>query len=1167
MINSWLLLAACAGYVALLFVIARFGDRVADDRLSPRWRAITYSLALAVYCTSWTFYGAVGTAATSGWLYLPIYLGPILVIALGWPFLTRVIAISRRQNLTSIADFLAARYGRSHGLGVMITVIAVVGSVPYIALQLQAVGTGFAIVSETGAGDTPGFGAGLAVTLALAGFAILFGTRKVDVTDHHDGMMLAIAFESVVKLIAFVLVGVFALGLLRNGVASSMPGPSPFAQSALPQTFMTQLLLAGAAILCLPRQFHAAVVEARADADIGIARWLFPIYLLVFSVLVVPITLAGLGMLSGTGITGDSFVLALPMQAGSQWLTLIAFLGGFSAATGMVIVACVALSTMISNECVVPLVVRARGGESRDYARLVLYVRRVAIAVIALLAWRYQVAAAGNTALASMGLLSFAAAAQFAPLLIAGVYWRGAHRRGAIAGLACGFALWTYTLFLPTLARAGLISTDFIEQGLFGLTWLRPEALIFETVSAPLTHGVAWSLIVNTFVLIGVSLAARHSMLERIQAATFAGVRGIQAQRQGDPRTASITHDDLRALAGRFVGGPQAGRSFADFAVAEGIELAPSASADPRVIRFTERLVAGAVGAASARVVMTTALRDKGSRIEDVFALLDETSEAIRFNQQLVEATLENMTQGVSVVDAEQRLVGWNRRYLELMGYPDDLLYRGQPVAELIRHNAAQGHFGDLDPEIAVNRRLKFLKSGSAYTYESHFVDGRVIEIRGQPMPGGGFVTTFTDITGFKATESALEAAKAELEQRVAARTSELTNAMRDLEAARQDAEQANASKTRFLAAAAHDLLQPLNATRLFATLLNEQGQALKSEQRELVTRIQSGLGNVEDLLGALLDISRLDTAAPVPQHEAVRVATLFEGLRGQFAPGFEESGLTLRFQQTDNWVHSDAAMLRRILQNFLSNARRYTSTGGVLVGCRRRGDHIALQVIDTGMGIADDDCAVIFEEFRRLPGSDRAEKRGLGLGLAIVARIARLLGHDIGMRSTPGRGSTFEVVVPGAAPIEITPAATRSTQTSPRSSLVGEHVVIIDNEPEIVDGMAQLLERWGALPLPATDGATAIEAVLALRKQARRLPALLLVDYHLDDGATGIEAVQALRKKLRKPIPAIIITADHSEPVARAAADADCELLNKPLKPAALRALVANLLGRRGAA
>ncbi|MEO1320680.1 MAG: ATP-binding protein, partial [Pseudomonadota bacterium] len=243
------------------------------------------------------------------------------------------------------------------------------------------------------------------------------------------------------------------------------------------------------------------------------------------------------------------------------------------------------------------------------------------------------------------------------------------------------------------------------------------------------------------------------------------------------------------------------------------------------------------------------------------------------------------------------------------------------------------------------------------------------------------------------------------------------------------------------------------------------------------------------------------------------------------------------------------------------------TATGGVLVGCRRRGEHIALQVIDTGMGVADDDRAVIFEEFRRLPGSDRAEKRGLGLGLAIVSRIARLLGHDIGMRSAPGRGSTFEVIVPVATPAESTPVATTTTATGPRSSLVGEHVVIIDNEPDIVDGMAQLLERWGALPIPAPDAATAVEAALAVRKHARRLPALLLVDYHLDDGATGIEAVQALRKKLRKPIPAIIITADHSDPVARAAADADCELINKPLKPAALRALVANLLGRRGAA
>ena len=1162
MINGWLLLAVCAGYVALLFVIAERGDRLAERRMSPRWRAVTYSLALAVYCTSWTFYGAVGTATTSGWLYLPIYLGPMLVIGLGWPFVQRVIAISRRQNLTSIADFLSARYGRSHGLGVLITVIAVVGSLPYIALQLQAVVTGFTVVAVPGSGA--GLDSSLAVSIALASFAILFGTRKVDVTEHHDGMMLAIAFESAVKLIAFVLVGALALTMI--GSAPDTPvRANPFAGGGLPETFVTQLLLAGAAILCLPRQFHAAVVEARSDADIGMARWLFPLYLVAFSLLVLPITLAGLSTLSSTGASGDTFVLALPMHAGSDWLTLVSMLGGFSAATGMVIVACVALSTMISNECVVPLVIRSRGGEARDYTRLVLYTRRIAIAAIALLAWRYQTAAAGSSALASMGLLSFAAAAQFAPLMVAGVYWRGAHRRGAIAGLAAGFALWAYTLFAPTIARAGLIDTDFIDAGLFGIAWLRPEALLYETGGAALTHGVAWSLGANALVLVAVSLISRHSMLERVQAATFTGPTIAVPAPASGTAAPGLSHGDLRALAGRFLGDAQAARSFADFAAGVGLDPAAGDEADPRVVRFTERLIAGAVGAASARVIMTSALAGTGSRIEEVLALLDETSEAIRFNRQLVEATLENMTQGVSVVDAEQRLVGWNRRYAELMGYRDDTLYVGQPIAELIRRNAAMGRFGDVDADVAVARRLKFLKSGSAYTYESTFVDGKVIEIRGQPMRGGGYVTTYTDITGFKNTEAALEASKAELEQRVADRTAALTDAMRELEAARHEAERANASKTRFLAAAAHDLLQPLNATRLFATLLDEHGNAMAREPRELVQRIQSGLGAVEDLLGALLDISRLDTAAPVPNRAPIPVAGMFETLREQFATGFAERGIDLRIATTAAWVDSDAAMLRRILQNFLSNARRYTECGSVLLGCRRRGDALALQVVDTGIGIADEDQAIVFEEFRRLPGSDRSAKRGLGLGLAIVNRIARLLDHDIGMRSRPGRGSVFEVVVPRAQPAQ--PVASAPASTGGRASLVGEHVLIVDNEPDILEGMQALLSRWGALPGIAADAATAFDAALDIRKRSRRLPALLLVDYHLDDGATGIEVVRAVRKRLRKDIPAIIITADHGERVAAAAAEARCALLNKPIKPAALRALIASLLGRRDVA
>ncbi|MEM7612793.1 MAG: PAS-domain containing protein, partial [Pseudomonadota bacterium] len=681
LINGWALLLTCTVYVGILFAIARWGDQEKRRGLTAKWRGVVYSLALAVYCTSWTFYGAVGSAAQDGWLFLPIYLGPMLIICLGWPLIERIVAISRRQRLTTIADFIAARYGKSRGLGVLVTVIATIGSIPYIALQLKAVTNSFTVTSGIGSDTAAGTDLAIVVTAALAGFAILFGTRKVDITEHHDGVMFAIAFESVIKLVAFVAVGIFALTIIGSPAPDMLRGVQfgdVFALDGLPNTFLTQLLLASAAIFCLPRQFHVAIVEARADASINMARWVFPAYLAVFSVLVVPITLAGLSTLQASSISADSYVLALPMNAGLDWLTLLAFIGGFSAATGMVIVACIALSTMISNEIVVPLLVRLRAMQStthNDYPWLILNARRLAIVAIAALAFVYYSLTDSNTALASIGLLSFAAAAQFAPLILLGVYWRRAHRVGALSGLAVGFVLWGYTLFLPTLASAGAISDEFIREGLFGIEALRPEALVFDLGSDPLTHGVAWSLIMNVLVMVVASLVCKQTMIERSQARTFAGLPALQ-----DNLTTSavpgVSQNDLRELAARFVGREHAQRSFADFNAAQRRDN--SAQSGASVLRFTEKLLAGAIGAASARVVMTSALRHRGSDIGDVLLLLDETSEAIRFNRQLVEATLENMTQGVSVVDAEQRLVGWNRRYLELMDYDENLVHVGQ---------------------------------------------------------------------------------------------------------------------------------------------------------------------------------------------------------------------------------------------------------------------------------------------------------------------------------------------------------------------------------------------------------------------------------------------------------------------------------------------------------
>ena len=1176
MISWWTLLLLSLGYVAVLFAIAHWGDEEQHRRFTPLTRSLIYSLTLAVYCTSWTFYGAVGSAAQNGWVYLPIYVAPMLVFLFGWPVIRRIVAISKRQNLTSIADFIAARYGKAQSLAVLVTVIATIGSVPYIALQFKAIVSGFSIVSDYPVIGGAQYDTALIVAVALALFAILFGTRKIDVTEHHEGMMLAIAFESVVKLLAFVVVGLFAVLLIGGApdaaadTARAAQADRMFAFDRWPDTFVTQLILAGAAILCLPRQFHVTVVEAHRSDNMTPARWLFPLYLLIFSVFILPIAYAGLTLLPVGAYSGDAFVLALPMQNGPRWLTVLAFLGGFSAATGMVIVACVALSTMISNEVIMPMLLRIKSlglSEREDYTRLLIHVRRGAIIGVALLAYFYYLATDESVALASIGLLSFAAAAQFAPLIILGMYWPRGTRVGAIAGLSSGFLLWAYTLFLPALARSGAFDDGFVNNGPFAISWLRPEALLFDIQSNPLTHGVAWSLITNVCVFVAVSLLTRQSMIEKIQSRAFSGV--IAGGDEVGPRAvdADIRNADLRALADRFLGEQHVERAFSEFADTEGIDISPSLPANRSLVQFTERLLSGAIGATSARVVITTALRKSGMEIGDVVLLLDQTSQAIRFNRRLLEATLENISQGVSVVDSEQRLIGWNSRYLELMNYPSGLIHVGKPIEELLRYNAELGRFGDGDTELEVQKRLKRMREGSRYRYQSNFSDGKVIEIHGQPMPGGGFVTTYSDITNFKSVESELVEAKSSLEQRVADRTARLQDAILALEAAKAEAEEANTSKTRFLAAAAHDLLQPLNAAKLFAALLNEHRDTMPSEQSQLVGRVESGLLAVEDLLSAILDISRLDTSAPVPKPEDFPITQLFDALKTQFAQTFADEGLQLRFAKSALWVRSDPALLRRILQNFISNARRYTRTGGVLVGCRRDNGQVRIQVLDTGVGISEEDQTIVFEEFRRLDGRGKRKRRGLGLGLAIVDRIAKLLGHDVRLRSTPGKGSCFEITVPSAVAIDRPQAAPAAASRRSGASLGGQTVFCIDNDEDVLDGMHGLLTKWGAEAYTATSRAQAITELMRLQGARLGPPALLLVDYHLDDGVTGLDVIAALRDETGKRIPAIILTADHTEEVTENVLRAGHAILRKPVRPAALRALINRVLVRRDVA
>ena len=1138
MISSWVLLLVSIGYGALLFGVAWWGERHPLYPQRPWLRPLVYSLALAVYCSSWTFYGAVGSAMRHGLGYLPIYLGPILLMVFGWRLIERLTLVSRRQNVVSIADFISSRYGRSRRLAALVAVIALVGVVPYLALQYKAVAMSLQVLAN----DAPGSGGvltdpALYVALVMALFAILFGARHVDATEHHHGMMLAIALESLIKLLALLAVGLFAwIWLSGRGDVAVQSMQTLFARMP-PTNFIAQTLLAFLAIICLPRQFHVAVVECADPRDVRRARWLFGGYLVLVALLVIPIATAGAGMLGGAAL-GDRVMLQLPLADQRTALAVVAYVGGFSAASGMVIVASIALATMISNDLVMPLLLRRSGDHQAAVATAarVLWIRRVAILVLAAVAYAYARYSSQESSLASYGLVAFAAVAQFAPGLVAGLYWDGATRRGVETGMLAGFCLWAYTLLLPALF-GGEQPGAWLPHGPAGIEWLRPQALFGIEGLDLLTHGTLWSLLANVAVMVGLSLRQPPDALERARVAPFLQPYTAQRPVAGDG-PGRVRVGDLLELAGRVTGQRHASRAFADQARLLQRELRPDAAADRLWLQFCERLLAASMGAASARLLVTSLLRGSGMDLSDVVAVLDEAGQELRFNREILSTTLENISAGVAVVDRQMRLVAWNRRYQQLFDYPEGMLYVGRPVADLIRYNAARGELGHGDVEVQVQRRIDHMRAGTSHVFERTGADGRVIELRGQPLPGGGYVTSYNDVTDFKRAEAALREANDTLEQRVAERS-------RAAEAAQQ-------SKTRFLAAISHDVLQPLNAARLFASALRD-GAGLEPEQRHLAERVDASLRAAEELLDGLLDVSRLDAGGLQPTLADFDAGALVRELAAQYAPVAAARNLELRVHAGAVWVRSDRRLLRRVLQNFLANALRYTRHGRIVLGLRRRGEELEVQVWDTGPGIPASHMAQIFDEFHRYTQEFDWGEQGLGLGLSICQRISRLLGHALDARSVVGHGSMFSIRLPRAAQPAAVPAPVAAAAFNAGDSLAGLRVLCVDNDHEILAGMRALLGRWQVEVICASTVDAALE-------QLAQRPDVMLVDYHLHDRLDGLETLAALQAAAARPLPGALLTADGRDALKLLARERGFRVLTKPVKPASLRALLTAL-------
>jgi PAS domain S-box-containing protein len=1143
--SSWLLSLLALAYLGSLFGIAYYGERHSVYPGHRRLRPIIYALALGVYCTSWTFFGAVGSAVRDGWGYLPIYLGPALMFLFALPFLQRLVQTGRAHKVSSIADFIASRFGKSRALAVLVTMIALAAAIPYIALQYKAVATSIDVLTTGAAGQVPWYrDTAFAVALMMALFAVLFGARRVDASRHHEGLMLAIAFESLLKLLAFVAIGVFACLHLR-GRPWVLPVQLAHSATLFRGDTLMSTVLAAAAIFCLPRQFHVAIVECARTEDLKTARWLFPAYLGLFSAVVIPVV--ALGTIDGLTLhtASDSLILTLPVSYGAMGLTVLIFLGGLSAATAMVVVASTALATMIANDIAAPLLWRQRLEDGASLGRRVLWVRRAVIVSLAVLAFAYYRCTTGSLSLAAIGLLAFAAVAQFVPALLAGLYWSGASRIGVFWGMLCGFIAWGYLLFVPNLAAGGMVAGASFAPSPALLDWL-PQSLAEFTSSGAVGPRAMLALALNALVMLIVSARRGATLQERLAARAFAAPKR--------PAIGQLAINckvgDLETVAARIIGAGAASQALREYAAQTGHALPkPTEPADRGLVQHVERVLAASIGASSARVVVTHALHRKGLEVDEVVDLLDETSQELRFSRQLLQATMENVTQGISVVDAQLRIVAWNRRYLELYGYPDGLVTVGRPVIELLRWNAAQGELGPGEPEIQIEKRLAHLRAGTAYTFQRVRRNGQVYSIDGQPMAGGGFVTTYTDITEYKRHEQALVEAKQGLEERVAHRTSELSAALAAQRLAKQEAEAANAGKTRFFAAASHDLLQPLNAARLFVSALEAQTRA-QPGLHELASRIDDSMRAAEELINDLLDSARLDSGVLKPEISSFAITGLLEELRRQFAPLADARQLRLSIVCSREVVRSDRLLLRRIVQNYLSNALRYTERGGVVVGCRRHGDELEIAVYDTGPGIAPHLRHAMYAEFSRLEHDSPWGEKGLGLGLSICDRLARLMHHTLSFQSHAGRGSMFGVRVER----DVRPGRARDTSpflpAADPGDLQGLRVLCVDNETAILDGMEALLAQWGVHVFKARN---TVEAAL-VREQST--VDTILADYHLGDGVDGIELLRRLCHS-GTPVPGALISADHDVDLVLAARDAGVPLLHKPLRPAALRALL----------
>jgi len=997
---SWVsqptLLAILLGYLVFLFLVASTGEAFADRLRRGRIRTITYVLAASVYCTAWTFYGSVGLAANRGLEFLTIYLGPTCV-ALLWPVLLRkLVRVSKEQRITSISDFVSSRYGKSASLGTLVAAVTVAGMIPYIALQLRAVSASFTmILHERSVFNV--FDPTLLVAVTLALFGILFGARNLDFTKQQTGLMTAVAVESVVKLVAFLAVGIYVTWGLFGGLGqifgsiTADPGWARLLVLDRPETtsyarWAALLLISMMAVMFLPRQFHVLVVQNPRERDVDAVAWSFPLYLFLMNLFVLPIAFAGLLAFPESTALADSFILRLPLAFNSHFVSVVVFLGGFSAATAMIVVDSLALSKMITNDIILPMLLRRRRTE--DIYGVTLFYTRVAMLGVIALGFAWARMEGGQLLLVEMGVLSFVAVTQCAPAILLGLYWRRGNRRGATVAISSGFLLWCYTLVIPALVKEGLVSPSVLEQGPWGLGWLRPNALFGLTGLDTTTHGIFWSLFVNVTLFVMVSLLTEQDADDRSQAAAFVGAPGEDKHLGGSPAILSATEIDR--LVHNYVGDEEAeaivrelfrGKSPTELSVPELLELR---------IRF-ERLLAASLGAAAARMIVEdhfTISKDEAEELVTSFQQMQQslrlTEEEVRRGERLLASVVQSVDDCIFTTRVDGRLMTMNPAGQRLLGYrerrigkigiqdllgADDRGRAGRAVARAVE--AGQGWSGQVTARTAKGQFFPaHLSVRCILDADAHII---------------GSVGVLRDLTE-----------QVETQRRLIQR-------------------EKLASLGEMAAGVAHEIRNPLGGIKMATRLLSSGELGGSALSHEMARTILSGIAEIEHIINSLLDFTR-DTKLERGDYELARILDPVVELAA--AEG-RARGVEVGYGRLDREVMAvaDGQKLRQVFTNVMKNALEAIppgrADGRVVVNLFVEEDRAVVEVGDNGMGIVPEDRDKIFLPFFTTKPS------GTGLGMAIVKKIVDLHNGDIVLESSPGRGTRVHISLPVAGIVQ----------------------------------------------------------------------------------------------------------------------------------------------------